>query len=340
MDRDCRWQRTEKTYECLVNNNIKNIYKNNISKVIDDHYKQNIYDEFMLPTRIDEGQIDNGDGIIFFNFRPDRMRQLVQAFCHNKFEGFITKQIPNLNIATFTNYDNELNVSVIFNKIAKNNFLGQVIAEHGLKQFRLAETEKYAHVTYFFNGGREEPFPGEDRELIPSPQVDTYDITPKMSAIEITSKLIEITNINKYNFVVVNYANADMLGHTGNLSATIEAIETIDQCLNNILQNINNNNTITIITADHGNADILLDKKNEPCKSHTKNLVPFIIVNNKKKLKKIRLQTIGSLTDIAPTILDLLEIKIPNDMDGQSLIRQNSDRHNYQNIKCVSSSIN
>jgi len=340
MDRDCRWQRTEKAYNCLVHNNANNTYSNNILQFIEDSYENHIYDEFILPTRINDGKIDNSDGIIFFNFRPDRMRQLVQAFCNNTFEGFKTKPLDNLNIATFTMYDSQLNLPVIFQKMAKNNFLGQVISEHGLKQFRLAETEKYAHVTYFFNGGREEPFPGEDRALIPSPQVETYDYTPDMSALEITSKLIEITQTNKYGLIVVNYANPDMLGHTGNLSATKKAIETVDHCLNKILEAIDNYTVTTIITADHGNADIMLDKHNEPCKSHTKNLVPFIIMNNKHNFKKIKLKKIGALTDIAPTILDLLKINIPNDMDGQSLISPNLNKYDDTPINYLSNSIN
>lgn len=335
MDRDCRWQRTQKTYSCLVHNYTNKKYSNKILQFIDDSYKNNIYDEFILPTRINEGKVDSSDGIIFFNFRPDRMRQLTQAFCNQTFKGFKTKKLQNLNIATFTIYDSQLKLPVIFNKIAKNNFLGQVISEQGLKQFRLAETEKYAHVTYFLNGGREEPFPGEDRELIPSPQAETYDLTPDMSALKITSKLIEVTQSNKYSLIVVNYANADMLGHTGSLLATKKAIETIDQCLNNVLKTINNDKITTIITADHGNADMMFDKNNKPYKSHTTNLVPFIIINDRQEFKKIKLKKIGSLTDIAPTILNLLKIKVPNDMDGQSLIDMHINKHNCKSVKNI-----
>ncbi len=326
MDRDCRWQRTAKAYECLINNKIAKEYYNNILKVIEDNYQNNIYDEFIKPTRIFKGKIEKSDGIIFFNFRPDRMRQMLQAFCNNNFEGFARDQIYNLNCATFTTYDSKLNVPVIFKKTTNNNFLGQIISERGLKQFRLAETEKYAHVTYFFNGGREEPFPGEDRELIPSPQVDKYDLTPEMSAHSITSKLIELTNQNKYSLIIANYANPDMIGHTGNLKATKIAIEIIDKCLNNLLNNLIEKEITVLITADHGNADTMLDKYNYPCKSHSKNLVPFILVNKKERLEKntdeykLKLREKGSLADIAPTILDLLKIEIPSDMKGISLI--------------------
>jgi len=326
MDRDCRWQRTAKAYKCLINNEIKEKYYKNIFKVIEDSYENNIYDEFIEPTRVFKGKIENHDGLIFFNFRPDRMRQMLQAFCNNKFEGFVKNKIHNLNCATFTTYDSKLKVPVIFNKTPKNNFLGQIISDNGLKQFRLAETEKYAHVTYFFNGGIEEPFPGEDRELIPSPQVDQYDSTPEMSAHSITSKIIELINQNKYSLIVANYANPDMIGHTGNLKATKIGIEVIDKCLNDLLINLIEKNITIIITADHGNADIMLDKYNYPCKSHSKNLVPLILVNKKEILKKnknrykTKLKNKGSLADIAPTILDLLKIKIPNEMNGVSLI--------------------
>jgi len=254
------------------------------------------------------------------------MRQILQAFCNNKFEGFFRNKIHNINCATFTTYDSKLKVPVIFEKTTKNNFLGQIISENGLKQFRLAETEKYAHVTYFFNGGIEEPFPGEDRELIPSPQVDQYDSTPEMSAHSITSKIIELINKKKYSLIVANYANPDMIGHTGNFKATKIAIEVIDDCLNNLLRNLIEKNITILITADHGNADIMLDKSNYPCKSHSNNLVPFILVNKKEILEKnteiyhTELNKKGSLADIAPTILDLLKIKIPNEMNGVSLI--------------------
>ena len=326
MDRDCRWKRTEKAYQCLVTCNIQKAYTNNIDKVIYNHYKQNIYDEFIIPTRINKGTINEGDGIIFFNFRPDRMRQLVQAFCSNQFEGFKTIQFQNLNVVTFTTYDSKLNLPIVFNKVPKNNFLGQIISEQGLKQFRLAETEKYAHVTYFLNGGREEPLPGEDRELIQSPQVDQYDRTPEMAAQNITLKLIEIIQKNLHEFIVVNYANPDMIGHTGNFQATEKSIEILDKYLHKLLLKIKNQKITIIITADHGNADVMLDKNNKPCKSHTHNKVPFIIIDKNfleqsKNTKKRTLKNHGSLADIAPTILDLFKINIPNDMNGTSLIQ-------------------
>ncbi len=340
MDRDCRWARTEKAYNCLVNDTVDPIYHDNIFDLLEENYKNNIYDEFILPTRINVGRIESNDSIIFFNFRPDRMRQLVQAFCTKDFKGFKTKCIEKLNIVTFTVYDSQLNLPVIFKKITMNNFLGQIISESGLKQFRLAETEKYAHVTYFFNGGREEPFPGEDRALIASPQVDTYDLTPNMSASKISQQIIEITKHEQYNLVIVNYANPDMLGHTGNFSATKEAIEYIDTCLNETLKNIDISKTITFITADHGNADIMLDKHNKPSKSHTKNSVPLIIINDTKEIKNLELKKAGSLADIAPTILDLFQINKPNEMNGASLIIKKHKRLNNQPINIAPTYIN
>lgn len=325
MDRDCRWNRTEKTYKCLINNQIDQTYFQNIQKLIQDSYKNNIYDEFILPTRIYHGTINNGDSIIFFNFRPDRARQLAQAFCSNSFSSFKTKKIHNLSVATFTTYSSSLNTAIVFPKIIHNNFLGQIISENQLKQLRLAETEKYAHVTYFFNGGREEPFSGENRFLVTSPSVNLYDSTPEMSAWTITNRLIEAINQDVYQLIIVNYANPDMLGHTGNFSATKKSIEIMDQCLAKLLKTTKNKEVSIIITADHGNAEEMLDTYNQTCKSHTNNLVPLIFIPNTKKISVFnkscsRPEPLGSLADIAPTILHMLNINIPKEMSGQSLI--------------------
>ena len=327
MDRDCRWQRTMKMYECLTENTSREKYKDNPFQVLQDQYEKNIYDEFILPTRINRGAIEEEDGAICFNFRPDRMRQLSQALCSSSFEGFIRKVIYKINLATFTTYDNKFKLPVVFRKIINNNFLGQIISEKGLRQFRLAETEKYAHITYFFNGGRETPFPGEYRELIPSPRVETYDLTPEMSAFHITDKLIKAVQENKYQFIAVNYANSDMIGHTGQLKASKKAVEIIDKSIGELINSISINEKIKIIvTADHGNADMMLDCDNRPFKSHTRNLVPLIIIDsvstfNKIRSKKmIKLKKGGSLADIAPTILDIMQIEQPDEMDGMSLI--------------------
>jgi len=327
MDRDCRWSRTETAYKCLINNNINSKYFNNINLCIIDNYQKKIYDEFILPTRINYGKIDEGDGIIFFNFRPDRMRQLVQSFAMKEFKNFSVKTFNNLHITTFTNYDTSLNLPIIFPKIANTHFLGQMISENGLKQFRLAETEKYAHVTYFFNGGREEPFPGEDRQLIPSPSVDFYDSTPDMSAKDITKQILYALDQKLYHVIIANYANADMIGHTGNFLATKKSIEIVDTCLGQLLKHAENHNINILITADHGNAEVMIDEYDEPCKSHTNNLVPFVFIPNQiknfpKDSKNVLLSE-GSLSDIAPTILDLLHLTIPKYMNGKSLLNKN-----------------
>lgn len=314
MDRDCRWSRTEKTYQTLTTDNIHSEKK--INQIIQQYYEQGISDEFIPPTRILEGKINHYDGVIFFNFRPDRTRQLLHAFIKPQFKGFTTLDLHSLEIVTFTEYDSTINIPIIFPKPNNNNFLGEIIAKQGIKQFRIAETEKYAHVTYFFNGGIEEPFVGEDRELIPSPKVETYDLEPQMSAQKLTERLLKAIDKNVYDFIVINYANPDMVGHTGNLEATIESICFIDKCIKQIFNKIKTIHGTLIITADHGNAEYMLNEENKMCKSHSTNKVPFILINDSisTTLKKN-----GSLADIAPTILDIMSINIPKDMNGTSL---------------------
>nr|WCH56075.1 phosphoglycerate mutase [Calliblepharis sp.] len=320
MDRDCRWSRTEKAYQALIDNTINGI--NNPVAIVQNYYNQGIFDEFIIPTRIYSGNICNNDGIIFFNFRPDRIRQLIHCFTKQKFKSFITYPKKNLNVITFTEYDSSLFIPAIFPPKHNKHFLGEIISQKGLKQFRLAETEKYAHVTYFFNGGTEEPFPGEDRELISSPKVDTYDLSPAMSAHKLTKSIIQAIQKNKYHFIVINYANPDMVGHTGNLEATIKAITVVDECIGKLFEEIKLINGSLIITADHGNAEYMLNKNNEPCTSHSTNLVPFILVQNQKNKQITNLQKGGCLADIAPTILKMLNINKPKEMNGQSLLQQ------------------
>lgn len=320
MDRDCRWSRTEKAYKILVDNTLDPIQDPIL--LIEKNYKQGIFDEFITPTRIHQGNICDNDSIIFFNFRPDRIRQLLHCFKKSTFKGFNTKIIHNLNIATFTQYDANISVPIIFPPQEYKNFIGEVISNNGLKQLRLAETEKYAHVTYFFNGGIEEPFPGEDRQLISSPDVETYDLAPKMSAYKLTESIINAIKKNTYQFIVINYANPDMVGHTGNLQATIKAINFVDECIGKLYTTIKDINGTMIITADHGNADYMIDSTNKPCTSHSTNPVPFILINHTtyKNNSIIHLHEKGCLADIAPTILEILNINKPENMDGKSLI--------------------
>nr|YP_010198937.1 phosphoglycerate mutase [Hydropuntia urvillei]UAD88386.1 phosphoglycerate mutase [Hydropuntia urvillei] len=322
MDRDCRWSRTEKSYRLLTSNKLDVIQDPIL--LINKYYEQNISDEFIPPSRISQGSIENNDGIIFFNFRPDRMRQLLKAFTNLTFKGFPVKQFQNLEVVTFTQYDQSLNTEVAFPPKNNKNFIGQVISNYGLKQLRLAETEKYAHVTYFFNGGIEEPFPGEDRQLIASPKVDTYDLCPEMSAEQLTKIAINAINDNIYTLIVINYANPDMVGHTGNLKATINAINKIDTCLNQIWNICKNMNNTLIITADHGNAEYMLNESNQPCTSHSINPVPFILAEA-KNIHKQNLRANGNLADIAPTILELLNLNIPTEMNGRSLLKTKTE---------------
>nr|YP_009393469.1 phosphoglycerate mutase [Bostrychia simpliciuscula]ARW62031.1 phosphoglycerate mutase [Bostrychia simpliciuscula] len=318
MDRDCRWSRTEKVYQILTEDKII-VNSKNYKDIIYNYYLDGISDEFIPPTRINQGKISENDGILFFNFRPDRIKQLVQSLAKPNFKGFITKKIKNLIFATFTLYDHSLKIPTVFDVQNHKNFLGQIISNNNFKQLRLAETEKYAHITYFFNGGIEEPFPGEDRELIPSPKVDTYDLKPEMSAYEITESLIKAINKNVYKFILVNYANPDMIGHTGNLEATIKAIEIIDECINKLLNKIKEVNGNAIITADHGNAEYMRDSNDKICKSHSTNPVPFILITD-NKLHSSVLKPYGNLADVAPTVLDILKVEIPKEMNGKSLI--------------------
>nr|YP_010618840.1 Phosphoglycerate mutase [Deltalsia parasitica]WAX02853.1 Phosphoglycerate mutase [Deltalsia parasitica] len=323
MDRDCRWSRTEKAYKVLTEDT--QCIQENYKQIIKNFYEMGISDEFIPPTRTHKGKISENDGILFFNFRPDRIRQLIQCLAKNNFKGFETKKINNLLFTTFTEYDSSLKFPIVFPNLNQKNFLGQIISNNNIKQLRLAETEKYAHVTYFFNGGIEEPFPGEDRELIPSPKVATYDLQPEMCAYEITDSIIKAINKNMYHLIIVNYANPDMVGHTGNLKATINAIEVVDKCIKTLFNKIEEVNGTLIITADHGNADYMIDENNQPCKSHSTSLVPFMIVEQKKD-KGYSLKSNGSLADIAPTILDILNIKSPQEMNGKSLINNQQKR--------------
>ncbi|MGF1459389.1 MAG: 2,3-bisphosphoglycerate-independent phosphoglycerate mutase [Leptolyngbyaceae cyanobacterium] len=324
MDRDRRWDRIKKAYDVMVNDGVGD--DRTAVEVMQAAYSAEITDEFIEPVRLAPGAIAPGDGVIFFNFRPDRARQLTQVFVDPEFDGFERSQIEPLSFATMTQYDSRLStVKVAFPPQNLDRILGQVIAEHGLNQFRTAETEKYAHVTYFFNGGLEDPFPGEDRELIQSPQVTTYDKAPPMAAAQVTETAIRAIQKGRYSFIVINYANPDMVGHTGNLEATVEALQTVDTELGRLLQAISQAGGSAIITADHGNAEYMWDENHKPWTAHTTNPVPFVLIEG-EKLKipghgtEVELRTDGRLSDIAPTILDILNIPQPEEMTGRSMI--------------------
>ena len=322
MDRDKRWNRVQKAYNALVFG--KGETAGTAINAIESSYQKEVFDEFVEPTVIMNGDkpvatIEDGDSVIFFNFRPDRARQITRALVDPEFNEFETKKM-NLYFVCFTSYDETMpNVHIAFKKEPVKNTLGEVISKNGGKQLRIAETEKYAHVTFFFNGGEEKQYEGEDRILVPSPKVETYDMKPEMSAYEVTEKVIEAINSKKYNCIILNYANPDMVGHTGNLPAAIKAIETIDECVGKVVEAINAQKANLLITADHGNAEQMIDyKTGEPHTAHTTNLVPLVLVSEKETVKLKE----GKLADLAPTILDLMGIEKPEEMTGESLIEK------------------
>lgn len=323
MDRDHRWDRIQKAYDLMTQDGTGD--GRSAVEVLKASYDTDITDEFVLPTRIAPGAIEAGDGIIFFNFRPDRARQLTQVFVDPEFKAFEREQIQPLTFVTFTQYDPAFPVLVSFEPQNLSNILGEVIAQNGLRQFRTAETEKYAHVTYFFNGGLELPFEGEDRELIPSPMVATYDRAPTMSAVEVTDVAAKAIAKGIYSLVVINYANPDMVGHTGNIEACVQAIETVDSCLGRLVESINRAGGTAIIIADHGNAECMRDEQGNPWTAHTTNPVPFILIEG-EKLKipgygtEVALRSDGRLADIAPTILEILKLPQPPEMTGRSML--------------------
>ena len=323
MDRDRRWDRVKRAYDVMTQDGQGD--GRSALEVLQASYAEGVTDEFVAPTRIAPGAVEPGDGIIFYNFRPDRARQLTAAFVKPGFDGFERSQIDPLSFVTFTQYEPNLPVAVAFEPQNLNNILGEVIASHNLKQFRTAETEKYAHVTYFFNGGLEEPFAGEDREMVMSPMVATYDKAPAMSAEAVTDIAIAAVRKRIYSLVVINYANPDMVGHTGQIPETVEAIETVDRCLGRLLESISGVGGTALITADHGNAEYMRDEQGNPWTAHTTNPVPFIVVEGEKAKipgygTDVTLRQGGRLADIAPTILQILQLPQPAEMTGQSLI--------------------
>ena len=320
MDRDKRWERVEKAYNALVNGDGEK--SNSATVAIEESYRQELFDEFIKPTVICNtngeplAKIEENDSVIFINFRPDRAREITRAIVDEKFDGFDRKYVKTFFVC-MTPYDETMpNVKVAFRKEEINNTLGEYISQKGMKQLRIAETEKYAHVTFFFNGGEEKQYEGEDRILVPSPKVETYDLKPEMSAYEVTEKVVEAIEAQKYDLIILNYANPDMVGHTGSLDAAIKALEALDECVQKVYDAINKVNGVLLITADHGNSEQMVDyKTGEPHTAHTTNPVPLAIVGlRNKKLKE------GRLADIAPTILDILGLEKPEEMTGESLI--------------------
>ena len=316
MDRDNRWKRVEIAYRALTEGDA--VKTNNPLKTMEEFYNNKITDEFIKPIKInnenDGGLIKNGDAVFTFNFRADRMREIAKAFNFDDFDKFTRKKL-NLKYITMTKYEDDFPFPVMFEKECLNNIFGDVISKAGLTQLRIAETEKYAHVTYFFNGGNEKVIKGESRILIPSPRVATYDLQPEMNASIVTNKLMNAINENKYDVFILNFANGDMVGHTGILPAAIKALESLDKFVGQIVSLFMIKNGTVLITADHGNCEEMWDYKNNQAHTqHTLNPVPFIVINSKNK--NIKLNKSGRLADIAPTMLRILNIQKPKEMTG------------------------
>ena len=318
MDRDNRWDRVEQAYNVIVDGAAE--YQADSAKAaIEAAYARDENDEFVKATAIGATvKVEDGDAIVFANFRPDRARQLTRAFTDKEFSGFSRKSTPALaSFVTFTEFASDIAADVAYPPLALSNTLGEVLSKTGKKQLRIAETEKYAHVTFFFNGGEEAVFDGEERELIPSPDVATYDLKPEMSAPEVTDKLVEVIEAGKYDTIICNFANGDMVGHSGIFEAAVAAVEAVDACLGRIIAALEVNGGQCLITADHGNVEQMLsDDGSQPLTSHTLEPVPLVLVSPESNLA---LQE-GALCDIAPTLLDMMGMEKPEEMTGHSLL--------------------
>ncbi len=319
MDRDNRWDRIEKAYKAIIEGSCTK--KIDYLSAITNSYKKHITDEFFEPTNFnDYNGAQDGDGFFITNYRADRVREILSSIFDENFDNFKRKRKPKFfNPISMVEYSKRLKKKIkpIFELIQINKTLGEVVSCCGLKQLRVAETEKYAHVTYFLNGGVEEKFNGEDRILIPSPRVKTYDMKPEMAAFEISDHVVENIKKNKYDLIITNFANPDMVGHTGNIEATVKAIESVDECIGKIFKQCKKNGYSLILTSDHGNAENMFDEKKKiACTTHSLNLVPFTICENINYSIKV-----GKLADIAPTVLKLLGLEIPDVMKGQPLIK-------------------
>ncbi|HSA06254.1 MAG TPA: 2,3-bisphosphoglycerate-independent phosphoglycerate mutase [Candidatus Gastranaerophilales bacterium] len=321
MDRDKRWDRVEKAYNCLLLGEGK--AASNSAEAINNSYDlDNLGDEFVLPSVTADdanSRIKDNDSVIFINYRPDRAREITNAINSSEFNGFNRKKVlNNVYFLCMTEYDETFNLPVAYRSDNMTNILGDILDRNNIREFRTAETEKYAHVTFFFNGGVEKAYATETRCLVPSPKVATYDLQPEMSAPEVADKVIEALKSGEYEFVLVNFANPDMVGHTGILEAAVKAIETVDNCIKRIFETVKEVNAVMLLTADHGNAECMEDPEtHKPFTAHTLNQVPFIVINSGEE---IQLRDNGCLADIAPTALDLFGIEKPQEMTGNSLI--------------------
>ncbi len=322
MDRDKRWPRTGMGYRVMaLHQGEAGRTAVSATAALHASYAEQVTDEFVLPVAIETGDknvtMEAGDTVLFYNFRADRMRQIVRVFAFADFDGFPRNYIPDLTLVTMTGYEADLPVTVLFPDVDVTNPLAEVLSKNGRSQFHAAETEKYAHVTYFFNGGRETPFPGEERQMAPSPKVATYDLKPEMSAYELTDMVLHRIQNQDDDFILVNFANPDMVGHTGVLSAAIRAVETVDECAGKLVAAIREKGGVALVTADHGNCEIMIDlKTGTPHTYHTTQPVSLLLIGEGYFWLRPR----GILADVAPTVLHLLGIPQPEEMNGRSLI--------------------
>ena len=316
MDRDKRWDRVQKGYDAIAK--AEGVKAGTAAEAIKTSYANKVTDEFVIPAVIgDYPGVKKADGVIFFNFRPDRAREITHAFTDKTFDGFPrVEELVGIPYATMTQYEEGLNVEVAYPPESVVNGMGETISKAGLTQLRIAETEKYAHVTFFFNGGVEEPYSGEDRCLVPSPKVATYDLKPEMSAPTVTYEVVKAILSEKYDFIILNYANGDMVGHTGVMKAAVKAVETVDVCVGIFVECMKKVGGEVVIIADHGNADKMYDYElKEPFTAHTTNPVPIIVVSDRVKNVKE-----GALCDVAPTLLTMAGMEIPSEMTGKNLV--------------------
>ena len=313
MDRDKRWERVQMAYDAMVYG--EGHHSSDPVAAVAESYANGVTDEFVEPVVIDpDGTISDNDSIIFFNYRPDRAREITRAIVDPDFDGFAREFFPTTYVCN-TEYDASMpNVLVAWPRIAVKNGLGEYLSSMGMTQLRIAETEKYAHVTFFFNGGVEKQYPGEDRVLVPSPKVATYDLQPEMSAFEVCDKCVERIESGAYDVIILNFANCDMVGHTGVLEAAVKAVETVDTCVGRVVDATLKMGGIAMVTADHGNAEDMKQPDGSPMTAHTTNLVPFILCGAGTELRP------GRLADIAPTMLDVMGLACPEEMDGKTLI--------------------
>ncbi|WP_381419972.1 2,3-bisphosphoglycerate-independent phosphoglycerate mutase [Staphylococcus hyicus] len=317
MDRDKRWDREQKAYDAIRAFDSAPRYAS-AREGVEANYAEDLTDEFIVPFVVENQNngVNDGDAVIFYNFRPDRAGQLSEIFTDKAFNGFEVERVNDLFYATFTKYNDNVDAEIVFEKVDLTNTIGEVAQDNGLTQLRIAETEKYPHVTYFMNGGQNEEFKGERRRLINSPKVATYDLKPEMSAYEVKDALLEELAKGDLDLIILNFANPDMVGHSGMLEPTIKAIEAVDECLGAVVDKILEMDGYAIITADHGNSDEVLTDDDQPMTTHTTNPVPVIVTK-----EGVELRETGRLGDLAPTLLDLLNLKQPAEMTGESLIK-------------------